>query len=85
MLEKYLVINAGSSSVKFKLFDMPIKEVVSSGTIERIGKEGCCWKIKYSDKEFEGKGELKSHVDAVNVILKTLLFFLHIFFAVYVI
>ena len=73
MLEKYLVINAGSSSVKFKLFEMPTKEVISSGTIERIGKEGCCWTIKYGDEKFEGKGELKNHVDAVNVILNTLL------------
>ena len=73
MFEKYLVINAGSSSVKFKLFEMPTKEVVSSGTIERIGKEGCCWTIKIKDQKITGKGELKNHVDAVKVILKTLL------------
>ncbi len=73
MLEKYLVINAGSSSVKFKLFDMPLSEVVSSGTIERIGKDGCCWTIKYGNKKITGEGNLQNHVDAVNVILKTLL------------
>lgn len=73
MSEKYFVINAGSSSVKFKLFEMPTKEVISSGTVERIGKEGCCWTIKTQDKKINGKGELKNHVDAVNVILKTLL------------
>jgi len=73
MNEKYLVINAGSSSVKFKLFDMPSKEIVSSGTIERIGKEGCCWKIKYNGNEFKDKGNLSNHVEAVEVILKTLL------------
>ena len=73
MNEKYLVINAGSSSVKFKLFDMPMKEVVSSGTIERIGKEGCSWKIKYNGNEIKAAGNLSNHVAAVKVILKTLL------------
>ncbi len=73
MSEKYLVINAGSSSVKFKLFEMPTKTVLSDGTIERIGKEGCCWTIKYNGKKITGSGELKNHVDAVNVILTTLL------------
>lgn len=73
MNEKYLVINAGSSSVKFKLFNMPMKEVISSGTIERIGKEESCWKIKYGDRKIAGKGNLANHVDAVKVIIKTLL------------
>ena len=73
MFAKYLVINAGSSSVKFKLFEMPTKEVVSSGTIERIGKEGCSWTIKYNNKKVTGSGNLSNHVEAVEVILKTLL------------
>lgn len=73
MLEKYFVINAGSSSLKFKLFEMPTKAVICSGTVERIGKEGCCWTVKYAGKKITGQGELKNHLDAVNVIQKVLL------------
>lgn len=37
---KILVINAGSSSLKFRLFDMPSEDVVCAGVVERIGMEG---------------------------------------------
>ena len=35
---KVLVINAGSSSIKFELFDMPDERVLASGVVERIGE-----------------------------------------------
>ena len=36
-MSKSIAVNAGSSTLKFKLFDMPSEEVVAEGTIERIG------------------------------------------------
>ena len=38
-MSKVIAVNAGSSSLKFKLFEMPNEEVICSGLIERIGLE----------------------------------------------
>ena len=73
MKDKYLVINCGSSSVKFQLFELPEQKVIAKGTVERIGKENCEWTIKAGDLVIKDTHELKSHVEAVKVILDTLL------------
>ena len=73
MNEKYLVINSGSSSVKFSLYEMPEKKVVAKGGVERIGKEGCNWTIKFDGEKIKGEKNLKNHVEAVNVIMDELL------------
>ena len=39
---KILVLNCGSSSIKYKLFDMTTKEVIAQGGIEKIGLKGSC-------------------------------------------
>jgi acetate kinase len=52
---KILVINSGSSSIKYKLFDMPSERLVSKGMIERIGEEG---------------SRIKDHYTGLEVILK---------------
>ena len=46
---KIMSINAGSSSLKFSLFEMDTKEVLVSGLFERIGIEGSFYTIKYQD------------------------------------
>ena len=48
-MSKTIAVNAGSSTVKFKLFDMPSEEVVAEGQIERIGLEVGHAEIKYGD------------------------------------
>lgn len=73
MKDKYLVINCGSSSVKFQLFELPEQKVIAKGTVERIGKENCEWTIKAGELVIKDSYELKSHVEAVKVILDTLL------------
>ena len=45
---KILVINSGSSSIKYKLFDMPSEHLVSRGSLEHIGEEGSKLKDHYS-------------------------------------
>lgn len=42
---KILVLNCGSSSIKYKLFDMNSKEVLAQGGIERIGIDGSFLKL----------------------------------------
>ncbi|MBQ3306650.1 MAG: acetate kinase [Bacilli bacterium] len=70
---KYLCVNAGSSSLKFQLFDMPKEEVIISGYIEKIGLEDSFWTTKINGEKIKGAKYLKDHNDAVQVLLDELL------------
>lgn len=61
-----LVINSGSSSLKYQLIDMPNETVKASGLIERIGAENA--KITYKKEDFKTSSELsiKDHEDALT-------------------
>ncbi|MGY4789491.1 acetate/propionate family kinase [Pediococcus pentosaceus] len=73
-MEKTIAINAGSSTLKFKLFEMPEEKVISSGTVDRIGIPGSNFTIKTTDgKKVEIDQPIKSHEEAVNLLLKELL------------
>ena len=69
---KILVINAGSSSLKYQLFDMTDNTVMAKGLVERIGIEGSNLAHKYADKKFELVTPLKDHTEAMNVVLDAL-------------
>ena len=71
-MDKYLIINAGSSSLKFSLYDYD-KELLMKGYIERIGKEDSFWNIKIGNDKVSGKKYLANHKDAVNVMLEEML------------
>lgn len=66
---KIMSINAGSSSLKFSLFDMNTKEILTSGNFERIGIEGSFYTIKYQEFKIKEEAELKDHSDAVRILL----------------
>ncbi|MDR1577533.1 MAG: acetate kinase [Deltaproteobacteria bacterium] len=70
-----LVINAGSSSVKFTIFDMANqKKVLASGLIERIGIEGTTMKYaNHRGEEVKGGVPVKNPKDAVKIITERLL------------
>lgn len=72
MNEKYLVINCGSSSLKFQLFGMPQQEVIAKGTVERIGTEKSSWKIEGANQKIVNSKPLKNHVEAVKMVLDEL-------------
>ena len=66
---KILVINAGSSSLKYQLIDMQDESVIAKGLVERIGIEGSNLTHKYGDgKKFELVTPLKDHTEAMNVV-----------------
>ncbi|MDI4662669.1 acetate kinase, partial [Cobetia sp. BMC6] len=44
-MPKVIAINAGSSSLKFQLFNMPSEEVLTKGVVERIGFEDAIFNI----------------------------------------
>jgi len=70
---KIMSINAGSSSLKFSLFDMDTNNVLVSGLFERIGIEGSCYTIKNSEFKIKQEAELNNHSDAVKILLEKLI------------
>lgn len=69
---KVLSVNAGSSSLKFKMFEMPEEKVLIAGTVERIGGEGSFYRIKTNGEEVKTEAEIKTHSDAVEILIKEL-------------
>ena len=70
---KYLVINGGSSSLKFSLYEMPDEEVIAKGYIEKIGFPDSFWTINYDGKKISEEKYLKGHDDAVAVMMDELI------------
>lgn len=70
---KILSVNAGSSSLKFRLYEMPEENLLISGVFERIGIEGSFYTIKYSGEKIKKEVELKNHKDAFNYLVSELL------------
>ena len=70
---KLLCVNAGSSSLKYQLFEMPEEEVLISGYIEKIGLEDSFWTTKVNGEKIKGAKYLKNHTEAVQVLLDELI------------
>lgn len=71
-LMKIISINAGSSSLKFCLFEMNNETVIASGNFERIGTDGSCYTIKFNGQKITQNLELSTHTDAVSILLDKL-------------
>ena len=71
---KILVINAGSSSLKFQLIDMDDESVKAKGLVERIGIEGTHFKqtVLGTDKVIEFTRNMKDHTEAISAVLSAL-------------
>ena len=69
---KIISINAGSSTLKFSLFNMDTNEVIVSGNFERIGMEASFYTIKYKDDKVKIEKEMNDHGDAVKILLEKL-------------
>ena len=70
---KVLSVNAGSSSLKFSLFDMANNNILASGVFERIGIEGSTFTIKFNGEKIVQEVELNNHVEAVNILIDKLI------------
>ncbi len=69
---KILSVNAGSSTLKFRLYEMPEEKVLMKGTMERIGLEGSNYSIRIGEEKIQKDLPLENHTTAVNVLLKEL-------------
>ncbi|HIT43913.1 TPA: acetate kinase [Candidatus Avacholeplasma faecigallinarum] len=71
-MAKIMAVNAGSSSIKFQLLEMPEETVIASGVMERIGLEKGIFTIKYAGKKEETNPVLPTHAEGVQLLLDTL-------------
>ena len=70
---KILVINAGSSSIKYQLIDMEEEKLLAKGLIERIGEvEASQLEHKANGEKFTIKKPLENHAQGLELVLKTL-------------
>lgn len=69
---KILVINAGSSSLKYQLFDMDTAEVLAKGLCERIGTGGAISHKRPNMETYEAEVDLPTHDEALSLVLSLL-------------
>ncbi|UQS82971.1 acetate/propionate family kinase [Bombilactobacillus thymidiniphilus] len=68
-----MAVNAGSSSLKWQIYDLPAQKQVAQGVIERLGTEAALFKVKFGDEQAINKQEpITSHEQAVILILTRL-------------
>lgn len=68
-----LAINAGSSSLKFQLLDMPSENVLAKGQIERIGLSDSIFSMKSSKGKVEETKDIGTHAEAAEILLDMLI------------
>jgi acetate kinase len=71
-MSKIIAVNAGSSSLKFQLYEMPKETVLTSGIVERIGFEDAVFTIKVDGEKVSKTLPVKDHTVAVNLLLEAL-------------
>ena len=69
---KILVVNAGSSSLKYQLFDMDKSEVLAKGNCERIGIDGVITHKRPGKEDYKQNANLPDHKAAIELVLKLL-------------
>ncbi len=73
-MSKTIAINAGSSSLKWQLYQMPEETVVAKGIVERIGLNDSIFTIKYGeDQKFKQIIDIPDHEIAVKMLLDQLI------------
>lgn len=70
---KILSVNAGSSSLKFQMYEMPEEKVLISGVFERIGIGNSFYTIKLNGEKIKKEREVSNHEDAVKILTEELL------------
>ncbi len=67
-----LAVNAGSSSLKFQMYEMPNERVIVSGVIERIGLKDSIFTMKFNGDKVKEISDINNHNEAVNILLNSL-------------
>jgi len=69
---KILIVNAGSSSLKYQLVDMENENTLAKGLVERIGADNGHLEQKVGDSKFEFTQPIKDHVEACHHMIEAL-------------
>lgn len=69
---KIMAVNAGSSSMKFQLLEMPEERVITSGLVERIGYDNAVFQIKVGNEKVSVTQEILDHKVAVDLVIEGL-------------
>ncbi|NNF19633.1 MAG: acetate kinase [Flavobacteriaceae bacterium] len=69
---KILILNSGSSSIKFKLINMPSEVVICDGMIERIGSPDAIFKYSNKDSDITDTRKISSHKEGLELITGTI-------------
>lgn len=72
-MTKILLINAGSSSLKWQLVNMPAEHVIASGQVERLNLPGTIVKVKVGEKKTKEVVETLDEMTAIDRVLKRLI------------
>ena len=70
---KILSVNAGSSSLKFTLFEMPEEKELISGVFEKIGIKDSFYTVKIDGEKIKKEVNLPSHKEAFEILMKELI------------
>lgn len=70
---KILVVNCGSSSLKYQLFEMDNEEVLAKGLVERIGIDGSILTHSVNGGKFIKEAPMDNHTDAIKYVIEALL------------
>lgn len=73
MSHKIMAINAGSSSLKFQLLDMPQGDLLCQGLIERIGLPDARITLQAQDQKWQQTTPVADHREAVTLLLEMLI------------
>ena len=71
-MSKVIAVNAGSSSLKFKLFQMPEEKVLTDGIVERISMDDAIFSIRVNGEKIKKVLPIKDHQQAVDMLLQAL-------------
>ncbi|MGD9909536.1 MAG: acetate kinase [Candidatus Izemoplasmatales bacterium] len=72
-MAKIMAVNAGSSSLKFQLLDMPAETLITSGIVERIGMNDSVFTIKFNGEKLVETKDIDNHAVAVKMLLDKLI------------
>ena len=71
-MSKCMAVNCGSSSIKYKLFEMPEEKAICSGLVDRVGHEDATFKIKFGSESHVETLPILDHSKGVELILNAL-------------
>lgn len=72
MVSKILAINSGSSSLKFKLYEMPEENLIAKGNVDKIGHDDAVFEVAFNGEKHKKTQSIPNHDEAVQLVIDSL-------------